>query len=412
LQHNKILFITFDFLEIGEKYSYGIASILSYLKVNNFLNFEIINFDLQNINDINSICNILDNINVQDVRYIAISYYIWSKNFISDIIDFLQKKDFKGDIILGGYEVSSLNKEELLQEHPDCKFFIENYAEKTILNILNNKYSYITKPTFIYDKVDFLEIPSPYIQKVLPITSTVRLETKRGCPFSCAFCSHQDLIDKKYHLLNKDKVYEQLKLFNDLNVKKINIIDPVFNIGSSYIDVLDYIKKINFKGKVSLQVRLDLIRYTENNHFLELCKELNVVLEFGIQTIFENELKAITRKQIKDKAKKIILYCNLNNIEYEISLIYGLPLQTLESFKETIDFFKKINTKHIVAFPLMLLRGTQLYEMKSKYNFKEENFGSYNINHVVSSNSYTKKDWLIMQKIANKLMINNDKNRK
>eukprot|EP00055_Hartaetosiga_balthica_P017065 m.111593 g.111593 ORF g.111593 m.111593 type:complete len:123 (+) comp9238_c2_seq1:1080-1448(+) len=44
------------------------------------------------------------------------------------------------------------------------------------------------------------------------------------------------------------------------------------------------------------------------------------------------------------------------------SYIYGLPHQTHDSFYETYDWCRTHTTAKVVAFPLMLLRGTPLYE--------------------------------------------------
>jgi len=380
--------------------SYSLATLISYLIENGYDNNNMINFNPSKYNNIDLILQEFQKIQLKDYKYIAFSAYIWSVNLINPIIKFIRDNGFIGDIILGGYEISSLNKKELLEQFKDCQFFIESYAEKSLLDILKNEYKNQVKPLFLYKKIDFDMIPSPYLNNVLETTTKVRLETKRGCPFSCAFCSHQDLVDKKYHELNKTKVYKEIDLFKIKNVEKINIIDPVFNIGIDYIKILKYFIRIKFQGEISVQIRIDLIQDIENNEFLALCKKLNIILEFGVQTIFEDELKALNRKQIKDKARDIIIYCNKYNITYEVSLIYGLPYQTLDSFKEGISFFKSLNTKKLIAFPLMLLRGTELYANKQKYNFIEENYGKYNIKHVLSSNTFSQEEWLQMKIIA------------
>lgn len=91
------------------------------------------------------------------------------------------------------------------------------------------------------------------------------------------------------------------------------------------------------------------------------------------------------------------------NISYEISLIYGLPNQTLDTFKYNIDFLKSRGCENIKAYPLMLLKGTELYEKKNIYNFVEQPFGDFNIPTVVSSHSFTENDWWKMKDIADEL---------
>jgi radical SAM superfamily enzyme len=99
---------------------------------------------------------------------------------------------------------------------------------------------------------------------------------------------------------------------------------------------------------------------------------------------------------------------NARGIAYEISLIYGLPLQTLDTFKESIDFVLNHSCNNLVAYPLMLLRGTGLHEQRSQFGLKEEILGDFNIPTVTSSHSFTKDDWSKMKDIAESL---NPKNR-
>ncbi|MGB0432498.1 MAG: hypothetical protein ACPGLV_18625, partial [Bacteroidia bacterium] len=97
---------------------------------------------------------------------------------------------------------------------------------------------------------------------------------------------------------------------------------------------------------------------------------------------------------------------NKRKISYEISLIYGLPNQTVRSFQQSIDFLQQNGCNNITAFPLMLLKGTELYNQKSKWKMKEEPLGKFKIPTVTSSKSFDKSDWLEMKEIANNLMSN------
>ena len=95
-------------------------------------------------------------------------------------------------------------------------------------------------------------------------------------------------------------------------------------------------------------------------------------------------------------------------IACEISLIFALPEQTVESFQDSIDFCKSYQVSVILAYPLRLHRGTPLHANKSKLGLVEStdedaeimNLGEDHIGHVVASPSFTKDDWIKMAKIA------------
>ena len=98
---------------------------------------------------------------------------------------------------------------------------------------------------------------------------------------------------------------------------------------------------------------------------------------------------------------------NQRKISYEVSLIYGLPNQTVDSFKRSIDFLLNQGCREITAWPLMLLKGTPLFYEKNKWGLREEIIGDFNIPVVTSSSSFDRNDWLKMQKIAHSLELNN-----
>lgn len=87
---------------------------------------------------------------------------------------------------------------------------------------------------------------------------------------------------------------------------------------------------------------------------------VRAVGEYGLQTIHTNEQKAIRRRDNLKKFAKTMTELGQRGIPFEISVIFGLPLQTVDSFKRTIEFCLSVagGGKGVVrAFPLMLLRG-------------------------------------------------------
>jgi coproporphyrinogen III oxidase-like Fe-S oxidoreductase len=139
---------------------------------------------------------------------------------------------------------------------------------------------------------------------------------------------------------------------------------------------------------------------------LDLVGQLNSYLEFGVQSLIEKEFTAVNRPNKIEIIRKTIRQLKERNQSFEISLIYGLPNQTTESFKQSIDFLKFNGCKKITAYPLMLLRGTDLFFEKEKWEFKEKIIGKYQIPLVVESNSFNQKDWYQMREIANDLNNN------
>jgi radical SAM superfamily enzyme len=193
-------------------------------------------------------------------------------------------------------------------------------------------------------------------------------------------------------------------------ISDIAVLDPTFNSGPHYLKTLEAFIKGKYRGKLSLQCRAEMI----TDEFLTLVHALNqtahVVLELGLQTIHNEELAIIQRPTSITKINKVFSKINQHNIVTEVSLIFGLPNQTVQSFQSSIDFCKQLNVPTIYAYPLMLLRGTSLYENKESLGLVESTDVSANIDriqtnipHVISSPSFTSKDWHTMAKMAEAL---------
>ena len=134
------------------------------------------------------------------------------------------------------------------------------------------------------------------------------------------------------------KIKNELLFFKEKKVKRINLLDPVFNSGNSYLDVMHLIAEMSMSSEFAFQVRLENIPHKEDelDRFMSYAKSINCTMEFGIQTLQENEWKTIGRNNNLRLINKNLNLCNIANVQYEASLIYGLPKQTVSSFKENI----------------------------------------------------------------------------
>ncbi len=407
-----LLIISFDLTRKGEsRMPLAIGSMLSFIKKDKNYGTQ---FQIKHLS-----INMLQSpqkIQIEDFEYqllvydfskfdfLALSAYVWNEYLTNDLITHLRKNHgFRGKVILGGYQISY--SENLQAEYPDCQHFIQGHGEQPLVDILNND----TTSTILKRPVDFSTIPSPYLTgeiQIEPFQKRLRMETKRGCPYRCSFCAHRDLVLNKVYKHDLEKVFRELTLFKTKQVQKINIIDPIFNVGKEYLQVMKEMVNINLNSLISVQARFETIFGERGEQFLDLCEQLNIHLEFGLQTANEIESSIIKRKNHPRKIKLAMDKLNARNIPYEISLIYGLPMQTLDSFKQSIDFVFENGCQSVTAFPLMLLKGTELYQQKATFGFVEQSQGIYDIPTVIRSDSFTEYEWLEMAAIAEGLMVN------
>eukprot|EP00978_Attheya_sp_CCMP212_P013180 scaffold33078_cov48-Attheya_sp.AAC.2 len=359
-------------------------------------------------------------------RDLALGAFVWNENYIKDIIAALRKEGYPGRVILGGPQISYV-KHNVEKYYPLVDVFIRGYAEEALaelmlspkLNPAIRGVHYAGKPSLgLSATADLSKLPSPFLTGLIAPQPFIRWETQRGCPFSCSFCQHKEADPtKKRRAFTPERLQQETAWILESGINDVAVLDPTFNSGRYYLEILRQLAKGQYNGKLSLQCRLEMVTI----EFLELVEEINrfgtVVLEFGLQTIHKSEMRIIQRPNNIEKIKRILPDVHGRNIETELSLIYGLPMQTVESFQASIDFCKTNGASKIHAFPLMLLRGTSLHDQKTELGLVESSdiklqssSRIYNdIPHVIESPSFSRSQWHKMAEMAEALRHYNEK---
>ena len=106
----------------------------------------------------------------------------------------------------------------------------------------------------------------------------------------------------------------------------------------------------NFEKDAEISVEIDP-RFFSKEH-MDVMKKYGVNrISFGVQDFNEETQKAVNRIQPFDLTKQavdIARNAGINSIN--IDLIYGLPYQSLESFKKTLELVKKLNPDRVAVF--------------------------------------------------------------
>ena len=364
---------------------------------------------------------ILQNANQTNATDLAIGAFVWNESVLQTILSRVRRGGFSGRIILGGPQISYV-KNGIESYYPLADVFIRGYAEEALAQFMSSQDEKPAIPGVHYAndtdlglsaKIDLSDIPSPFLSGVIKPQPFIRWETQRGCPFRCSFCQHResDSTQQRRH-------FEESRIMREIEwitchpiINDIAVLDPIFNSGPNYVNVLTEFHKKGYGGKLSLQSRIEMV----SPEFLDIVEKLNqkgqTVLEFGLQTIHRNEQVLIQRPNNMKKVDTVLREVKKRNIPVEVSLIFGLPGQTVSSFQASVDYCKNYGVGTIYAFPLMLLRGTPLYENKRQLRMVESSDIQIDeipriqqgIPHVVASDTFTFSEWQRMAAIASSL---------
>lgn len=359
---------------------------------------------------------------------VALGGYVWADHLLNDTVRQI-KRDFGTDahVVLGGPQVTYAPTGDdgtfLSSSYPLVDGFVRGPGEQPMRELLmgKNAAGYSCRNQFdlgVQSKGGFVTSPSPFLTGWMPSQRFLRWETQRGCPFSCSFCQHRDSKGRRTPL-DLGRVNAECDWMVEQSVsgplRDLAVVDPTFNSGPHYMNVISRLS--GFTGKISLQCRLEMMTNEFVRSVLELSRTADVVLEFGVQTIHRNEQLLVDRPNNMRRVERWIEHLNSAGVAYELSFMYGIPDQTLSSFKRTVEWAEDKCSTHCTGkaaakfFPLMLLRGTALHNRRHELGLVtcdalqvdiSDRVGS-NIPHVVASRTFGLGDWLNMNAEAERV---------
>lgn len=177
---------------------------------------------------------------------------------------------------------------------------------------------------------------------------------ERKCKY-CAFCSFS--LIKKEDIYIESLIKEVKFLYKNENLKTI-----YFGGGTPSLLKLQNIKQVLdcFNYSSDTEITLELNPHNVDFEKLKAYKDLGINrLSVGLQGFDDEILFEIGRNH---NSKEI--YETLENIKkagfknYSIDLMYGLPNQTLEQWKKTLDIALDVDANHISLYGLKIEDGT------------------------------------------------------
>ncbi len=136
--------------------------------------------------------------------------------------------------------------------------------------------------------------------------------------------------------------------------------------------------------------------YMENLHRLGVNR-----VSMGVQSLVDEELRTINRRHTASQAMDAVRYIHEAGIDnVSIDLIYGLPGQTLSSWRRSVEGALRLGVQHISAYNLSYEPGTRLWHLRESgavheadddlcvdmYHTLVQMLGSANFEHYEISN--------------------------
>jgi radical SAM superfamily enzyme YgiQ (UPF0313 family) len=217
--------------------------------------------------------------------------------------------------------------------------------------------------------------PHYYINMRKPLAL---LETARGCPFRCNFCSVWKFHETTFREKSPARVVEELKTISAPNVF---ITDDIFwmNVRRGE-EMARQIKAAGIRKYFTVQTRTDII--CKFPHLIEMWKDCgNLAIFLGLESVTDEGLQAVNKKNTADNNVRAIEILKDLGVGFTPNFIVD-PAWDRDDFTRLREWIEKMGAFNSGFSILTPLPGTDLWDT-AKTNVTTTNWEMYDIVHAV-----------------------------
>jgi len=319
--------------------------------------------------------DLVDYLEEHDIDILGLSLYVWNTDLVLRItknIKQLYSKDLL--IIAGGPNCTANVDPEWKQKYPWIdhsvvgqgekvwskilldKIGVDSFDQNTTTNIvrfdkLNKKVENSFESEFIRN-IHF----SPYVESgdllkeminhptYKDHTVLIPYETSRGCPYKCSFC---DWTSGLHHKVQKRKIdhKEEIDFMIKSGVYKFALADANFGMWKEDVELAQHIADYKEKGYPVEIFSFNMSKTKDDNvkTILDIFARYNLCnfLKISVQDIHQEVLNASDRPDLPWEVNRQIVLDILDNHSHVpfvyVEFIVGLPIQTVQMWKENVE---------------------------------------------------------------------------
>lgn len=346
---------------------------------------------------------------------VCFSTYIYNIQEISFLSNELKKLIPNIIIILGGPEVSYLNKQDAQKLTFD--YIICGEGEKLLVLLVK---ALLDKETFQHPSlitkqqtnitmnktINYVELnyAQPLVNGLDNLdldNQIVYLETSRGCPYLCSYC--QASIDNNVRNFPLDYILTLIKEILEKKVKIVKFLDRTFNYDVERINsIIKYIiENDNNYTTFQLEITGELLADSTIDLINDKARAGLFRFEIGIQSTNEKTNNSVRRYQNFNRLSQIINKIKAGNkVVLHLDLIAGLPYEDLTSFKKTFNQVFAFQAEELQLGFLKLLKGTHLQTLVDEHQYVFEQDAPY---EVISNKYLSASDIKIIKDVEEAL---------
>ena len=204
------------------------------------------------------------------------------------------------------------------------------------------------------------------------------METARGCPFRCNFCSVWKFHESTFREKSPGRVVEELR---DITAPNIFITDDIFWMNVKRGEAMAReIKAAGIRKYFTVQTRTDII--CKFPHLIEQWKDCgNLAIFLGLESVTDEGLRAVNKKNTADNNVRAIQILKELGVGFTPNFIVD-PNWDRDDFKRLRDWIEHTGAYNSGFSILTPLPGTDLWDSARK-NVTTHKWEMYDIVHTV-----------------------------
>lgn len=211
---------------------------------------------------------------------------------------------------------------------------------------------------------------------------TVMVQTSRGCPFDCSFCSVTGMFGRKFRYRSVESIIEELRQYDRPN-HFVFFCDDNFTASKERArTLLNAMLCAGFRFRWSTQVRTDLARDPE---LVKLMRRAGCHTVFiGFESVSPQSLTEMKKSQTLEDIRNAIRVVRDAGIHIHGMFVFGFETDNWDTVEATVRFARQMELTSVQLLILTPLPGSELYRrLSAEGRITSFDWDRYDTHHVV-----------------------------
>jgi radical SAM superfamily enzyme YgiQ (UPF0313 family) len=340
---------------------------------------------------------------------IGFSVYSWNREIMLKAAAALKAKNDDYFLFCGGPEVTAQPEGFSIAEGGYFDSVICGEGELAVLKLIESVLNDKTPQTFFSNTAisqdKMADLPSPWLEGILNTKARsgvlrdgvfqngVLWELSRGCPYQCTYC-FESKGEKTLRHFPDERIFAELNYFAENKPDSVFVLDPTFNTNKERAkNILQAIKKTNSKIHWHFEIRGELLTREQ----AKLFSEIHTSLQIGLQSSNPKVCALVGRTFNPDLFASKISLLHEAGVSFGLDLIYGLPGDSFDGYKKSLDFALSLYPDNLDMFRLSVLPGTMMYDQAETLGLNANKKSPY---EIISGRNFPEKDLIEAERFS------------